>query len=67
MENAKKRNNEQNNITIYRSLYRRIFQIPAKKLVDKERKNTAKLIGVLLVLGMSYDYIKHCILSFQEL
>jgi hypothetical protein len=33
------------------SLYRRVFKIPAKKLVDKERKNSAKLIGGLLVLG----------------
>lgn len=36
---------------MYPSLYRRIFQIPAKKLVDKERSNSAKLIGCLLVLG----------------
>lgn len=33
------------------SLYRRIFRIPAKQLVDRERSTSLRLIGILLIMG----------------
>lgn len=36
---------------MYPSLYRRVFQIPAKTLVTKERAKSAKLIACLLICG----------------